>query len=144
MPLFALPLLSPEPNPVRMQSLGSFRAFTALSNDDRDRQGRRGGGQSNGATGWVADDDHGGGGGGRHCCNTIIIIIAMAAMACSEGGGSMSRPLGGFHIWRPQNFRILLSPPCHCRKSADFVSFSAFWGPLPPLTADVMYGSPLS
>ena len=33
--------------------------------------------------------------------------------------------------------------PCHCHKSADFVPFICFLGnPLPPSTADVIYGSP--
>ena len=35
-------------------------------------------------------------------------------------------------------------PPCHCHNSADFVPFFCFLGtPLPPPTADVIYGSPL-
>ena len=34
-------------------------------------------------------------------------------------------------------------PPCHCHKSAGFVPFVCFLGtPLPPSTADVIYGSP--
>ena len=45
-----------------------------------------------------------------------------------------------------KNFRFLDPlPPCHCHKSADFVPFVCFVGsPLPPPTADVIYGSPQS
>ena len=67
------------PNPVRAQSLGSFRAFTPLS-IERTKEGRKAVVRVRVmaplATTVV----------GRHCCNTIIIIIAMAAMACFEGG----------------------------------------------------------
>ena len=36
-------------------------------------------------------------------------------------------------------------PPCHCHKSVDFVPFVCYLGtPLPPPTADVIYGSPLT
>ena len=39
---------------------------------------------------------------------------------------------------------ILTPPPCNVKKSADFVPFICFLGtPLPPPTADVIYGSPL-
>ena len=52
--------------------------------------------------------------------------------------------LRGFHIWRPQNDGIFYPlPPSHCHNSADFVPFVCFFGtPLPPLTADVIYGRP--
>ena len=40
-------------------------------------------------------------------------------------------------------FSDFLTPPCHCHNSADFVPFVCFFGtPLPPLTADVIYGRP--
>ena len=45
----------------------------------------------------------------------------------------VARHVRGFHIWRPQNFRIFCPlPPCHCQKSADFVPFVCFWGSTPP------------
>ena len=55
------------------------------------------------------------------------------------------------HPWskstqHPTNVRVreLMEHPCHCHKSADFFPFLHFLGtPLPPPTADVIYGSPL-
>ena len=54
--------------------------------------------------------------------------------------------LGALLKWRLAKFLDSWAPssPCHCHNHATSLSFVCFWGtPLPPSTADVIYGSPL-
>ena len=51
---------------------------------------------------------------------------------------------GAILIWSPQNLRIFWPlPPCHVQNTLNLSPFVCFLGiPLPPPTADVIYGSP--